>query len=195
MKKTYNYDALLVLGAVMKWNPHMNKWDFPHIVDSYVGKLVMGKVRAFAASLLHNLAPIVLVTGGSDVHPETQKRVSRSVELAKLMNTKYEIPKEKIIPIGTAKASHTLGNAKNLIKYIDENPEILQNQKIAILSPRFQAKRAEIMFDMNPYFKENKIELIWLIAEDEIEKKHLLFPFFSLNIGIRVLVFDICMIQ
>ena len=72
--KQYAYDALLVLGAVMKWDRTNEKWDFPAIIEEYSGKLVMGKVRALAASLLHDLAPVMLVTGGSDVHPLTKQQ-------------------------------------------------------------------------------------------------------------------------
>jgi len=170
-EKEYPYDALLVLGAVMEWDKFRNIWDFPPIIERYTGKLVMGKVRAFAASLLSESAPVVLVTGGSDVHPETGKRVSRSIELTKLMTGVYQIPKDKVVPMGTAEASHTLGNAENLIQYIEGHPETLKQKRIAILSPRFQVERAKMMFETNPYFQEHGIVVEWLIAEDEIEKR------------------------
>ena len=168
----YEYDAILVLGAVMEWNKITKKWEFPPIIDRYAGKLVMGKIRAFATKEAQSIAPVILVTGGSDVNPETGKRESRSVELSRLMTDVYQIPKEKVVPMGTAEASHTLGNADNLIKYIQENPSMLIKKRIAIISPRFQAERAKMMFDINPYFQENGITLDWLIAEDIIEEKY-----------------------
>lgn len=171
-ERKYSYDALLVLGAVMEWDKSRKMWDFPAIIPRYAGKLVMGKVRALAASLLSNLAPVVLVTGGSDVNPETGERVSRSVELTKLMTGVYKIPENKVVPMGTAEASHTLGNAENLIQFIKDHPEILKQKRIAVLSPRFQAERARMMFEKNSYFEEHGVVVEWLIAEDEIEKRH-----------------------
>src|SRR5579872_5597976 len=146
IESEHEYDAILVLGAVMEWNHASHKWEFPPIIDRYAGKLVMGKIRAFATKEAQDLAPVILVTGGSDVNPETGQRESRSVELSKVMTDTYRIPKDKVIPMGTAEASHTLGNAENLIKYIEENPDVLKKKRIAIISPRFQAERARMMF-------------------------------------------------
>ena len=164
----YRYDALLVLGAVMKWNFTTEKWEFPAIIESYNGKLVLGKIRAFAASLLWNIAPTILVTGGSDLNPVTGKRDSRAIQLAKVITDKYCVPKDKVIPVGTLKGSYTLGNREDLINFLKTNLKILRKNRIAILSPRFQMARAMIMFRLNPYFDQNDIMLDWFMAEQVI---------------------------
>lgn len=165
------YDAILVLGAVMEWNDKSSSWDFPTIIDRYPGKLVMGKARAIATSYIHEKTPIVLVTGGSDKNPVTGQLESRSVQLSNLITDRYGVPKEKVISIGTLGASHTLGNVENLVQYLNDNPEILKSKKVGILLPRFQKERTELMFEQNQYFKENKIQLDWLIVEDILEHR------------------------
>ena len=168
-EKEPEYDALLVLGAVMEWNDKTNNWNFPTIIDSYPGKLVMGKARAIAASYIHEKAPVVLVTGGSDKNPVSGQFESRSIQLSNLITDSYGVSKEKVVPIGSLGASHTLGNVENLVHYLEEHPEILKSKKIGILSPRFQSERAKLMFEQNLYFEENKIQLDWLIVEDILE--------------------------
>ncbi len=165
------YDALLVLGAVMEWNDKRGKWEFPTIIQGYAGKLVMGKARALATREMQDEAPVILVTGGSDKNPGTGEIESRSVELSKLITERYKVPKEKVVPMGKTGASHTQGNVENLVSYIQDHPEVLKMKKIGILSPRFQKERAQTMFDDNPYFKDNGIELDWIVVEDVLEKR------------------------
>ncbi|OGG57010.1 hypothetical protein A3D71_00535 [Candidatus Kaiserbacteria bacterium RIFCSPHIGHO2_02_FULL_55_20] len=168
-EKGFPYDALVVLGAVMEWSPEQKRWEFPTIIDRYRGKLVMGKARALAASELEGDAARTLVTGGTDVHPETGEVASRATELAKLMTERYKMSKEKVIPIGTADAGSVAGNVENVVTYLKEHPEMMRRHRIAILSPHFQKERAQLMFDANPYFKENGIKLDWVIVEDILE--------------------------
>lgn len=165
------YDALLVLGAVMEWNDQKGEWEFPTIIQSYPGKLVMGKARALAAKELQNEAPFILVTGGSDKNPKTGELESRSVELSKLMTEHYNIPKEKVIPIGKPGAGNTQGNIENFISYVKTHPEILETGQIGVLCPRFQRKRAQLMFDANPYCKQHNIKLDWIEVEDVLEQR------------------------
>ena len=40
----------------------------------------------------------MLVTGGSNIHPETGERASRSRELARLITERYGVPPEKVDP-------------------------------------------------------------------------------------------------
>lgn len=165
------FDALLVLGAVMEWNDKRNRWEFPSIIQRYPGKLVTGKARALATREVQDEAPIILVTGGSDENPRTGEIESRSVELSKLMTERYKIPKEKIISMGKIGASHTAGNIENLIKYLEDHPEVLKIKRIGILSPRFQKERAMIFFEQKPYFKDHGIQLEWLVVEDILEDR------------------------
>lgn len=174
-EKDFPYDALVVLGAVMDWSDTKKRWEFPTIVERYAGKLVMGKARAIAASELDQEAPVTLVTGGREIHPETGEGASRASELAKLMTERYKMSKETVIPIGTAEAGSVMGNVENVVAYLQNNPEILKRRRIAILSPRFQKERAELMFDANPYFKEQGIGIEWLVVEDILERRHPLY--------------------
>lgn len=171
VEKEFPYDALVVLGAVMEWSAQKKKWEFPTIIDRYAGKLVMGKARAKAAAAIEGEAPATLVTGGVDTHPETGEKVSRAAELAKLMTERYKMRKENVIPIGTAEAGSVAGNVENVVAYLQNNPQISRRHRIAILSPRFQKERAQLMFEANPYFKENNIELDWIVVEDVLEKR------------------------
>lgn len=163
------YDALVVLGAVMEWDPYRQMWDFPPIIERYAGKLVLGKVRAFVAMLLQDTAPLILVTGGNDKHPETGETCSRSVELARLITKVYGVPEEKVVPMGTIGASHTLGNAQNFVEYLRANREIIRRNIIGIVAPDFQWRRAAMMFRANPYFQQHQIRLEWIIAEQVIQ--------------------------
>lgn len=165
------YDVIVVLGAVMQWDTKTKRWTFPTIVDRYAGKLVMGKARALAAREIQNLAPMMLVTGGSDVNPETGKKESRAVELSKLITEKYKVPKEKVMAMGQADSGHTVGNVENVVEYIKARPGTIERGVVAILSPRFQLKRAKLLFDANPFFKINNIELKWLVVEDVLGAK------------------------
>ncbi len=171
MKQEHKYDALVVLGEVMEWDSRWKKWEFTAIIERYPGRLVMGRFRAWAAKIVSPQVPIILVTGGSDIHPVTGEKCSRSAELARVIN-EYGVKKEKIIPIGTSGASHTFGNVENVIQYLEAHPDILEQKKVAILSPRFQVTRAKMMFEMNPYFREHGIHLDWLIVEDKIISKN-----------------------
>lgn len=170
-EKEFPYDALVVLGAAMEWSDELKQWEFSTIVDHYVGKLAMGKARALAARAVAGEAPKTLVTGGVDVHPETGELASRATELAKLMIERYKMSKENVIPIGTAEAGSTAGNVENLVAYLKNNPETLKRHRVAILSPRFQKERAQMMFDAHPYFKKNGVELDWLVVEDILERR------------------------
>jgi len=170
IEKKPNFDAILVLGAVMEWDKQRKQWTFPTIINRYAGKLVMGKARALAAREIQKKAPFLLIAGGSDTNPETGKIESRSFQLAKLITDQYGVSKEKVIPIGAAGADNTLGNVENLIAYLESHPDILKLKKIAVLSPRFQKERARLMFEKNPYFNKCGIELEWLVVEDILEK-------------------------
>lgn len=171
LEKEFPYDALVVLGAVMDWSDANKRWEFPTIIERYPGKLVMGKARAIAASELEGEAPVTLVTGGRDIHPETGESASRASELAKLMTERYKMSKETVIPIGTAEAGSVMGNVENVVAYLQNNPGILRRHRIAILSPRFQKERAELMFEANPYFKEQGVTIEWLVVEDILERR------------------------
>ena len=165
------YDALLVLGAVMEWDNKKGGWEFPTIIQSYAGKLVMGKARALATREMQGAATVILVTGGSDKNPRTGEIESRSIELSRLMTEHYKVPKEKVVPMGKIGASHTQGNVENLIAYLEEHPEVLRTRHIGILSPRFQKERAELMFQDNPYFREHDIDLDWIVVEDVLARR------------------------
>lgn len=155
------YDAIVVLGAVMVWDGNLEKWTFPDIVPSYAGRLVLGYRRAIAAALIHNDSPVILVTGGSDSHPETGDKHSRAVELAKLI-VQMRVPSDKVKVIGQIGSNHTQGNVENVADYLKANSGI---RRVAILSPLFQHARAKMIFDLNPYFKETGITLDWLFVE------------------------------
>jgi hypothetical protein len=174
-KKTYKYDAIVVLGAMMEWNKKTNSWEFPTIIDRYPGKLVEGKARAIATREIQDLASTILVTGGSDINPETGQTNSRAVELSRLITERYKVPKGKVVPIGTQTKGDTQGNVDNVIEYLKRHPDLLTRKKIAILSPRFQKERAEIMFNQNPYFNQNQIDIEWLIVEDILGIRHPLY--------------------
>ncbi len=169
-RKKFFYDAIVVLGAVMWWNKRKKRWEFPVIIRSCPGKLVMGQMRALATARIHNLAEKILVTGGSDKHPETGQIVSRSKQLAKLIVKRYGVPQKTVIAIGSPKTSHTLGNIKNLVKYLKKHSKILKSRYLAILCPRFQCRRAKMMFGLNHYFKNQGIKFDWLMVEDILEK-------------------------
>lgn len=173
-EKEPKYDAIVVLGAVMRWNAENKQWDFPTIMEpeEYSGRIVMGKARAIAASHIQADAEKLLVTGGSNVHPETGERASRSRELARLISEGYGVPPDKVIPMGTLSASHVMGNVENVIDYLEKNPAVLKRRRIAVLTPKFQSERAKEMFDANPYFKEKGIAIDWLIVEDVLAARH-----------------------
>lgn len=171
MRKNINkYDVIVVLGVVMEWNKKRKTWEFPTIIQRYPGKLVMGRMRAQAAAKIHDLANKILVTGGSDRHPQTGRLVSRSKQLTKLITEYFRVPKNKVVAVGSMGASHTLGNVEDLVVYLKKHPKIIYTKRLAILCPRFQRKRAKIMFGLNPYFRKRNIKLTWLLVEDILEK-------------------------
>lgn len=170
-KKTEPRRALnVVLGAVMKWDREKKEWTFPPIVDEYPGKLVMGEYRAEAAALTYETAPIMLVTGGPQIHPETGEECSRAEELRKRI-IRYGVPQEKILAIGKSlkERGNTLGNSQDIVDYIEQNESVLEGSgdypRIGILCPLFQAPRAKIMFGMNDFFKKRRITLDWMMVE------------------------------
>lgn len=173
--KNYDYDALVVLGAVMEWNRKAKKWEFPTVIERYPGKLVEGKARAIAASELQNIAPRILVTGGSDINPETGDLASRAYELAKLIEEKYDVPHDKLVIIGKSESGNTRGNVENIVDFFKSNPELTERKKIAILAPNFQLDRAKFMFNDNPYFNDNNIEINFISVEDVLGKRHPLY--------------------
>ncbi len=175
--KESKYDVIVVLGAVMKWNEEAKIWDFPTTVEKelYSGHLVMGKARAIAASDIQEDGAKLLITGGVQKHPETGELASRAQELTRLITEKYHVPPEKVVPIGTVGAAHTQGNVENVVAYLQSHADELKKNRIAILSPRFQKKRAEMMFDANPYFKDHNIAIDWIVVEDVLEKRHPLY--------------------
>lgn len=170
-EKEPKYDALLVLGACMEWDAKEKKWIFPTWVPEkiYKPKLVMGDERAEAAKEIHKEAKVVLVTGGPQEHPETGETASRANELSRVISEKG-VPKEKIIPMG--RGGNTLKNAEDTAAYLEANPDILVNNRIAVLSPRFQYERAKMMFEEHPYFKERGIEVDWILVDDTLADKH-----------------------
>lgn len=168
------YDAVVVLGAVMRWDSKLKEWIFPTIMkpEEYSGRLVMGKARAIAASHIAKDADKILVTGGSNVHPETGERASRSKELARLITERYSVPAEKVIAIGTLKASTIIGNVENVINYLEQHTASLKTRHIAILCPQFQYERAKLMFDKSKYFAEHGIHIDWKIVEDVLTQRN-----------------------
>lgn len=170
-EKMPHLDALVVLGAVMEWNAEKKKWEFPTVIERYPGKLVMGKARALATRELQDAASVILVTGGKETHPESGHIASRARELARTIVEDLGVADEKIIPIGTDEASHTLGNVENVVRYIKQHPELLTTRRIGILSPRFQLERAQAFFEQESFFAENDITIDWLVVEDILGKK------------------------
>lgn len=170
-EKRPQYDALVVLGAVMAWDERRKTWAFPTIIPHYTGKLVMGKARALAVREIQSSAACILVTGGSDKNPVTGKNDSRSIELSKLITERYGVPKDKVFPIGAGNASHTQGNVQNLCMFLKEHPRVVQRGRIAILCLRSHRERAQLMFQSNPYFREHGIELDWIIVEEVLEAR------------------------
>lgn len=162
------YDAILVLGACMEWNEDRKQWQFPTWVskDIYGPELVMGKARAIAASSLSNKTETILVTGGMQKNPVTEEEVSRATELSRVIKERG-VPADKIIPIG--KGGNTLKNAEDTAEYLKAHQEIIQNKRIAVLSPRFQYERARMMFEKHDFFKENDISVDWILVEDVLE--------------------------
>ncbi len=161
---SFRFEALQVFGAVMRWDRAERKWCFPLILEEreYAGRLVLGDWRAKAAVALHELAPVVLVTGGSNTHPETGESCSRAVELARLI-VSYGVPEKKVISMGKIGASHTLGNVANLTEYLCDHQEI---RHVGMVCPRFQMLRAMAMQYADPYYKkEGGIELGWIEVE------------------------------
>lgn len=174
-KGEFRYDAIVVLGAVMEWNEKTSNWEFPTIVEKYPGKLVEGKARAIATKEVQHLAPRILVTGGFDVQPKTGQPYSRAVELSRLITEKYKVPKDKVIPIGTGQEENTQGNLEDLVGYLKQDLSFLDRKKIAVLTPRFQKERAEIIFNQNPFFSQNQISIEWIIVEDVLTKRSPLY--------------------
>lgn len=158
----YQYDALFVFGAVMRWSQE-DGWHFPLIMEEheYSGRLVLGHWRAMAAAVLKDISPVILVSGGSNTHPNTGEKHSRAVELARSI-VKYGAPTEKVFPIRTNDVSHTLGNAANLSEYLKKNTSV---KKVGMLCPRVQMPRAMVMQYSDPFYKENSIEMTWIEVE------------------------------
>lgn len=165
------FDIVVVLGSVMTWSPSMNRWSFPIAIKEYAGHLVMGAYRAFAAAEFQDHTEKLLITGGSDKHPTTGQKHSRSTELTKRIK-KLGVPEDKLVDIGQLGSSHTQGNIENTIAFLSQNPELLKERKIGILSPTFQARRAELMWRNSPWFKEEDIEPRLLLLEDILTQKY-----------------------
>lgn len=185
-----NYDAIVVLGAVMQWDKKFRKWKFPTIIDGYSGKLVMGHARACAASLIAHKSNRLLITGGSDTNPETGKKDSRAIELAKLITDRYKVPVAKVTVIGQSQSGHTQGNVENVVAYLSQE-NLVSFKNVAVLSPAFQVERAKIMFEENNFFLEQGIALHWLIVEDLLEKYHRLFSVWRKSVY-KTLAAEVC---
>lgn len=167
-------DALLVLGAAFEWNANDAKWWSPPYIKHYKGIIVAGELRAAAASILYHLtpelAPQIIITGGSDLHPITKERVSRAVLLRDLMRDEYGIPEIKMQIIGQPDKGHTMGNVEVIVDSIKSGEVALQGNNLAVLSPRFQASRAKAMFKLNQEFTKLGINTFWILAERVIEE-------------------------
>jgi len=166
-----DYGLVTVLGAVMKWDPKVKDWTFPDTVEQYSGLLVMGQYRAWAAAEFYDHAQVLLVTGGSDKHPVTGEKCSRSAELTRRIR-EYGVPESKLVDIGKIGASHTQGNVENTIAFLTAHPELLRERRMGIISPTFQAKRAEMMYRDNAWFRQNGVELSMLLVEDILTAAH-----------------------
>ena len=162
------YDAVLVLGTGMKWDKELGKWTFPHIIKN---SLVLGQIQAVAAAEVHEITPYLLVTGGSEINPETGKKDSRSKELTKSI-LDLGVPLEKVVSIGRLQSSSTYGNFEDLAFYLRNNPEIIQEKKFAILSPRFQSERAKMILVRNNHLKDFRLSFEWLVAEEILQEKN-----------------------
>ncbi len=169
-KKTNLYDAIVVLGVAMVWNGEAKRWDFPAIIEQHPDKLVLGEARAMAVKEIQNLADVILVTGGVQAHPETGETASRSRQLAQLITERYGVPGQKVIAIGTSRGGSTMGNIKDLVCYLKRNPAVIKLARLAVLCPRLQVKRAKLMFESEPYFKDHNLVLDWLTVEDILEE-------------------------
>lgn len=136
----YQYDAIFVLGASMVWDESRGKWNFPTIIPGTSGVVAGGNSRALAAAqaLAENLAPLVLVTGGSE--QQDGKIGSRAEELRNHIIRRGGNP-SRVVAIGNENVprGNTLGNMDDIREYLQEHPEI---QRIAIITNDFHIPRA-----------------------------------------------------
>lgn len=164
------YDAIVVLGAFMQRGKD-GSWKLPTIIEEDPGKVVGGHSRAIAAeqAYIEGLSSLFLVTGG--VQTDDNESVSRAQILADLMTDKYDIPKGVVEVIGTYGNGNTMGNVRDVVNYLESHPEIIKNGRLGILSNNWHLERALVIFSQNPYFEDNQIELMPIVAEDLLEKR------------------------
>lgn len=183
-------DLLMVPGAVFEFNLKRAVWQSPPFIKHYPANHVSGEVRAASSALLYHLrpelTPRILVTGGSDKHPLFPNVVvSRTNNLMGLMRDVYGIPEDIMTPIGNPKHSNTKGNMVDTAAYLANNMDLLPDtgRRIGVLLPRFQAMRMREMYQHDSFFKDNDIEVIWLLAERVVE---LCDPSFKINYSDQV---------
>lgn len=169
----YAFDAVIVHGAFMQKDKKTGQYKLPTIIQEDPGKVVGGHSRAIAVAQLNseNAAPIFLVGGGVQKDEEGNK-TSRAQVLASMITGKYHVPKEKVVNIGGIEGrGNTLGNIEDAVEYLTNHPEILKTRKIGFLSNRWQLERALLMFNDNPYFSQNSIELVPIAVEDVLPRR------------------------
>ena len=161
----YPYDLIVVLGANAK-KDRRGSWKLPTILEEDPGKIVAGHSRAIACveAYKENLAPIFLITGGLQENGEI---VSRAELMADLIVNKYKVPREKVEVINSE--PNTLGNVEAAVSFLRNHPEIIKRRRIGILTNDWHLPRAKEMFESNPYFIENSIEVVPFPVEELLE--------------------------
>lgn len=154
----YPYDALVVLGASMRWDDKRNRWYFPTIIEEARGKLSEGKARAIGAGMAfeRHLAPLILVTGG--IERDKGHEGSRSHELAKLIVSRYHVPEDAVRAIG--QRGNTEGNGLDVTDFLTEHPEYIKRNRLGVLTNYWHLPRALTILSDNEFFKERGIELV-----------------------------------
>jgi uncharacterized SAM-binding protein YcdF (DUF218 family) len=169
IEQKYQYDAIVVLGAQMVWNKFSKKWMLPAIKEDYVGKIVGGNAKSLAAKLAfeQNLAPLILTTGGNEVHQEEESEEiingSRSEVLCSFI-VRRGVPNESVISIG--KIGNTQGNVKDIADYLQGHRDILKKKKIGVVSWKIHLERFRLFAEENDFFSSNGIEIVDLPVED-----------------------------
>lgn len=169
----YQFDAIVVHGAFMQKDKKTGQYKLPTIIQEDPGKVVGGHSRAIATAELNskNITPVFLVGGGVQVD-EVGNKTSRAEVLTNLIIDKYHVPREKVVNIGGIEGrGNTQGNINDVVDYFMNHPEILKLKKIGFLSNRWQLERSLLMFNDNPYFSENNIELVPIAVEDVLPER------------------------
>lgn len=139
------YDVIAVMGSSLErdLNGNLGFTAFSDFINGTASPINVDgdlKAQAIAQIFKSRMTPFVLVTGG------IQEGVSRAEKLAEHAYANFGVPVDFMKVITSL--PHSMGNIDAILSFIDENPDIIVNGKLGILTMSGHIRRtAEIAME------------------------------------------------